>query len=552
MFHLSNIFHLSKRIYSIPLSELRGKTLDISPYATPCKFRFVHCGQLLDDKVLAIHEVSEIPARASFSYAAISYVWKGLPAHTNDEYGTFAIKGAEDGDLISIDVLIHACTAAKRDYEVKHYHDSRGFNDGSSRYIWLDKLCMLQDKHDVKARKDKPWQIRNMHQIYSKCTICIVLPGGMRRLARVDEDTTWIERSWTFQEATAQVNTFILFHWTLGKLDMEAKDLKFRYEEVIPGQSAICTLITALQCNSLGRHRGFPIDRKRRERQISVNLLGRTNDPHVFALLAVTESLRGVTEALPDVKEDDVLNAYRQGVWRCSLMRTSSRPVDTVFSIMGMFGVTLDPDAFDENDRRGATIALAKALLQTGQRASWLAPFISLPPAKGLSAFPKFPDMHVARQATLGKHPVAELLNAKEGWLNGVPLAQMDDDGYLTFSAPAAPLVREITAPGFVAVDGSRWRTHTAHERHYHLLARTYLVQIGEMKPYPSVAFPQDLDKNRWRALLVEENGDGTVYRRSYFILSHEQSRLVNARATPHTFRLGGDESRWWSRLLCC
>ena len=41
-------------------------------------------------------------------------------------------------------------------------------------------------------------------------------------------------------------------------------------------------------------------------------------------------------------------------------MRTSSHPVDMVFSIMGMFEVTLDTHAFGRDDRLGATIALAQ------------------------------------------------------------------------------------------------------------------------------------------------------------------------------------------------
>jgi hypothetical protein len=63
---------------------------------------------------------------------------------------------------------------------------------------------------------------------------------------------------------------------------------------------------------------------------------------------------------------------------------------------------------------RGATIALVKEILRKGGRANWLAPSLSLPPAKGLSAFPEFPHVSVAGQATLstkeGNRPVVELM----------------------------------------------------------------------------------------------------------------------------------------------
>ncbi len=67
-----------------------------------------------------------------------------------------------------------------------------------------------------------------------------------------------------------------------------------------------------------------------------------------------------------DMDEDTKLYA----IWKSALMQTSSRPVDMVFSIMGLFGVTLDPICFTKDDRLSATIALARAILEKGGRAT--------------------------------------------------------------------------------------------------------------------------------------------------------------------------------------
>lgn len=517
----------STAICSIPFHSLRDTILDISPSATPRRVRLLHCRQFLDHDILAIHEYPDNP---SFPYTAVSYVWKGLgvdPSHTDHKYGTFAVKGAENGDPISIDVLKHACTAAV---------------DNGSDYIWLDRLCILQNDHD-----DKAWQIRQMYNIYKTCALCIVLPGGVRRLARVDEETTWIHRSWTLQEVMAQSKVMVLFAWTYGKaLSMSSTSALFGYNEVIQGQSAICSLDHALQA-SIGRL-NLTTERKKFE-PFSIKLLGHARDPNTSALLAVLNG--GGVES----------EAGAQAVWRCSLMRTSSFPIDTVLSIMGMFGVTLEPRAFQKGDRRGATIALAKEILRKGGRASWLGPSLSLPPAKGLSAFPEFPHVSVAGQATLttkeGDRPVAELLpRVTEGWLNGVPTGVMDDAGYFTFSAPAALLVpiglhkndptlydnkSPLDATGqlqVVAMDGTIWKIHLDGEETYQPARRTFIVSIGSLVHYTSATFGCFVNPYRYRALLVEEDGDGKFRRTSYFALGEAYVPYIE-RCKTHTFCLG-------------
>ena len=77
-------------------------------------------------------------------------------------------------------------------------------------------------------------------------------------------------------------------------------------------------------------------------------------------------------------------------------MRTSSRPVDMVFSIMGLFGVILDPNMFEAENRIGATVALAKEILRKGGRASWLGMSFRLPPCSMLYTSPVFAETSVS------------------------------------------------------------------------------------------------------------------------------------------------------------
>ena len=67
-----------------------------------------------------------------------------------------------------------------------------------------------------------------------------------------------------------------------------------------------------------------------------------------------------------------------------------------IFSIMGLFGIMLDPGAFDVNDCKEATIALAQAILHRGGSASWIDTATRATPFAELSTFPKFPQTGVA------------------------------------------------------------------------------------------------------------------------------------------------------------
>ena len=65
-------------------------------------------------------------------------------------------------------------------------------------------------------------------------------------------------------------------------------------------------------------------------------------------------------------KELEDNDMRENAIWRSA----SSRPVDMVFSIMGIFEVSLDVGKYGEPDRERATIDLAEAVLKTGRGAT--------------------------------------------------------------------------------------------------------------------------------------------------------------------------------------
>lgn len=435
-------------ICQIPLEFLRDTILEIEPLATPRKLRLLDCIQFTQHGILRICECSEFP---TFRYSAISYVWRGITVSRHfpnpfingnwsdryeiptDELGFFAVRGAEEADAISVDVLRHACiTSLKMNAE----------------YLWLDRLCVLQNNHD-----DKSWQIGHMYKVYKNCTLCIILPGGIRRLAFLKEETDWSNRAWTLQEVLAPVKSVVLFGWTYGsgaKLDRLGDD-EGSIDEIVPGKSAIADVATIINASVVG--------------SMSFKNPKFTFPAYPVVILgAATPNLTALGVAMSKIHSKDA-GARSHAAWQSALMRTSSRPVDMIFSIMGLFGVTLDVRAFRKHERLRATIALAQGILHNGGTASWLGASVQLPPCKQLSTFPQFPQTEVTGKALVRvnkrRRAVAELMDGEfpnSAGLYGMrmPKGTMDDDGYLTFSRKATQV---IVVP---ACDGSSGQSRDA------------------------------------------------------------------------------------------
>jgi len=129
-----------------------------------------------------------------------------------------------------------------------------------------------------------------------------------------------------------------------------------------------------------------------------------------------------------------------------------------------------DPSAFDVNDRKEATIALAQAILRKGGSASWIGTATRATPFAELSTFPEFPQTSVAGKAMLVKssgEPIeAHSLVDGDEWFpikyepyskKGGNVAksleeeaqrirgEVDDDGYLTFTHRASAVIPVAT-----------------------------------------------------------------------------------------------------------
>ncbi|KAL0568601.1 hypothetical protein V5O48_013389, partial [Marasmius crinis-equi] len=329
-------------VYSIPLDTLRNTTLDLTPHLTENHYRFIDADAFINNHTLTIHETSALPLHL---YTTISYVWFGLVAEPSqlEKEGSFRVfcglrsDGTlrEDGGPISLKVLEHAC---------------RWASDSSSPYLWLDRLCILQT-----SKRDKAWQISRMYDIYADTEQSIVLPGGLQRLASVFDETSWADRAWTYQEAIVTWDHAIVLtkdwhrpkeeqhwlvdgecHWQyLQQLFIEGDDLLTRQlGKETAGESP---------CLIMGRNGK------------ALNVLRRIVEYKVLNHLAA--------EGEETISEQTIRQLVLQGV----AMRVSSRPVDMVFSLLGLMDVE---DAFRnrvgefrENERFCATLTLVEAVL---------------------------------------------------------------------------------------------------------------------------------------------------------------------------------------------
>ncbi|EMD33502.1 hypothetical protein CERSUDRAFT_142503 [Gelatoporia subvermispora B] len=505
---------MASLVHEVSIDLLKDSFVDLSS-ASPCRYRLIDCKQLIRRRVLRITDYTTFP---NVRYCALSYVWRGVAASgdSQEEFGTFAVKGAEDGDPVSIDVLMHASVAATKE---------------GSTHLWLDRLCILQTNDE-----DKAWQISRMYDIYRRCNTCLVLPGGLRRLVSLDEETTWIHRAWTLQEATAPDCTKVLFTWSAGSgwfYGQSRGDL----DEVIPGKSGLADLEDLLRPylggqsgGELGGQTFFTTEEDKPEHRILIQpaIFGCYDSPaHVFALMGVLYA------------RDTDANA--PAVWRSALMRTSSRPVDMIFSIMGLFDVSLDPRAFKKNDREGATIALAREILRKGGAPSWLGVSFSMPISRRLSTFPEFPITKIDGTARVytaeGEKEVTELVSDEflASWSikEGIAMASMDELGYLTFTSKAVRLLpyRETSYGKDKAVC------------HCDTTRRVFTKALNGTVWEIAASRPAVLDTHFIAAMLVEEHAPGRYHRSSNFALCHCIEKVIKSTWKGRSFTIGGPDT---------
>lgn len=532
-----------KAIYEITLDALsETRCFDITEHGTPRRYRLVDCRDFVHAQNLTLYEYSEFP---HVPFAAVSYVWRGNTPDPDFDGATFNVpipqaQGAEPGDPLGVDVLREACVASMA---------------CGATHLWLDRLCIMQMSED-----DKKWQISHMFEMYRRCHICIVAPGGVQCLVRLDEETQWIHRGWTLQEAVAPPRVVVMFAWSLGPRRVCAGDVHGEVQEITPFKTAMMSLsliVNACTTGSLAIEDGdhslllvvklfssHPADRSYNDFPFWRETR-RVLSPNVGALARIMSP-----ELDQDVKE--------HSIWQSALMRTSSRPVDMVFSIMGLFDVRLDTRQFGPQDRVAATIALARAIMDKGGRANWLAAAIRIPPSRQISTFPAFPLTSVSGKAFIrvakglqeassmmeNEYPVAEALAP-------MPRGSMDGQGYVTFTAkylcleplqtePASSSVDDDhVAPTHVqAVDESWWKIQESAEG---AQGEAFAVLVGFFVGYYPGGTPAHDAKNI-RAMVIEKHAEQRFHVRSYLMLT-KRGRAWAQTWPEREFTVGGPTS---------
>ncbi|KAG7088529.1 hypothetical protein E1B28_012512 [Marasmius oreades] len=547
-----------------PLQDVRNATLDLAEGSTPCRFRLVDCYSLIHEDELCIYEFEQLP---TVPYAAVSYVWRGNPPGSDwkDQLGTFSVKGAEDGDPISLDVLKYVGNAV-----------SLGLETDVGPFLWLDRLCLLQTD-----KSDKSWQISNMHKIYKSCMVCVVLPGGIRGLVKLDEETAWIHRGWTLQEALMPEKVIVLFLFSRDFFDkgdevdkvLKAGENSDKQDFSPSGRGDRHPHVYLRTMKRFGAAAWMPLD----------SLLDATTvNPHWKMTMMWPPSdmsdnpsiLGGYTECnLLRMARTASISAYEgreewreQAIWRASFIRTSSRPVDMVFSIMQLFNVNLDTTKFDEDDRLGATIALASEILRRGKTASWLSGLYTLDPGPQICTFPRFPNTSAAGKAVVKKENGDEVEMVEEmkiptfRWLDNAPGGSMGQDGYFTFTRAAVRITRASStdAPGidqhsgpeaidgfmhFAAEDGSLWRIHPDASDTQRLddRPRAFMVLLGVQVGH-IISAEEPEPEGDCIVLVIEEHAPERFHKISSFLFWPGFNYLIR-QGKDRQFQLGGPEA---------
>jgi hypothetical protein len=264
-------------------------------------------------------------------YAAISHVWE-----KSEEVKRLANAAKSDLEIHTDDGMNTISWLGLR--EVANAADELGCD-----YLWLDLFCL-----DQVARPDplgigendgeKALQISNMANIYKRATTVIVMVGGAAAVQGVNHPSGWMDRAWTLQEAVlCDKHTWAYVRWPYTPRFSDGKNsfTFFPVTNPVTGKKDQLCLIKLLQLLEmpdlsktttsppLGAPPGFKV------RCLDGCATGRAQDTARTALLAVFNA-----------KNKEWRKA---GIWRSMLLRTSTHPVDVVYSVMGLFGVEVDP-----------------------------------------------------------------------------------------------------------------------------------------------------------------------------------------------------------------
>ncbi|UKZ81766.1 hypothetical protein TrVFT333_009539 [Trichoderma virens FT-333] len=460
-----------KTILHIAFGDIVDQALALNG-ATARRFRFLDVDAFANKSTIHVLEYEDLPL---LPYAVTSYVWRGLPPHPNvkSPLPRFHVKGCEKDDPLSVEMLRLVSLAAEQQ---------------GCKLLWLDALCILQADED-----DKGWQIQRMYDIYRSCKECIVAPGGLQRLTSLTEETSWATRAWTLQEAIAPPSVKCLFEWDRGDCYIQS-NMSMEVKEIEKGVAAIANLKTTLEMAMKGR--GVSMH------DLKGNEMKLPSEDFKIRLFGEMSRDRPRVRELIDAMDMKGKPGMYTAIWRCSFMRSAKFPVDVVFSVMGIMGVTLDTSIFKKEDRLKATIALMQGILGRGEHAEWLAIATKTLPHPELSTLPVFPVLDAAYRPLLetkdGMKDIGDIMDS--GWrLANTPTGIMNASGYFRFNALATSVrqsQQETTSATVFSSDTTgNWEvvpqgsgSHTA-------------VLIGQWEQYNNGAF--GLLVNLWNQCLM-------------------------------------------------
>jgi hypothetical protein len=267
----------------------------------------------------------------ALDYVAISHVWRDSKAIIRTRPLSI---GLEDGDTSDIDWvglrrMANAVTAL-------------GYN-----YFWLDFLCV--DQRDVNNDKDKRHQICMMGDIYRYASSVVVMIGGASDVVQMDTSSGWMDRAWTLQETVIPIvrqsklnpalrNRHPIWVYLKWPNLWGTGSLKSYNRKTVASEPN--TLLVDLQ--ALMDLADSPPVAPLPQVTVLDSQFPELSDPKDKASNpAARRALRAATHANQ--------NARGCGVWRCMFLRTSSNQVDIVYSLMGIFDISIDPFR-DERD----------------------------------------------------------------------------------------------------------------------------------------------------------------------------------------------------------
>lgn len=217
-------------------------------------------------------------------------------------------------------------------------------------------------------------------------------------------------------------------------------------------------------------------------------------------------------------------------------MKVASRPVDNVFSIMGLLGVALDPREYQVGDRVKATKALMKGVLERGGRAEWLGISPTLPLNDQISTMPTFPSYKALDEFVVetldGEVDIATLI-AKYWKLIDAPKGGVSRNGMFSITAKSASVEHITSESGTVEGEVvlkllskqqiTRWRVLALGSHSLH-----HAVFVGVKKQYSSGSIPRYVDPWDHLVMLVKDDGLG-IFRNVGYANATKEEVSTNA-----------------------